>query len=553
MYDSNNLAHKYKWKRKFFTIYKQGVLLSDNESIPNIPYLTYLDLNKFSLHITLFRTGENPNSSYIINFTNKFSWIFDCHDITKTGIYKNINQKVSNTNYSDLIKKNKFKISITCDLLKKTALIFVNQKLYEKAYLDTKTLSPAISLVNQDHDTQENNILLQKIKIYDGNKKLLFSVKYPPYAFLFRQLFLLSFIIGIALFFILAILQKKTLGKIFYHLLCLCLLEIFLRTTFTDENAKFHLYLIIKNLEWNIENTTNLLGNYNEKIHFTNKAGTIYPVVKPSSTKRIICLGSSSTAGAGLVDRKKAYPTLLEKKINFQKKEKHYEVINAGLGGHETFRISIYFKDILVRLKPDIVTIYLGRNDESMEKSKNLLTTYQKMQKIMQIHSDWITNQRLLLLSLDFRYPFKKIVHLYDFLHSSYIFTGLTNLRRKMFNQIYYLSNIKPLTSKTNEGIGEDSLYDIVNRCLQRNIKVLLIPELFNQKGDLTLEYSNYHKIMKRISQKYQDVYYLNLIKAFNNVPDKFLLFYDVVHPTEYGHKIIAEEIYRKLKEKKLI
>jgi len=87
-----------------------------------------------------------------------------------------------------------------------------------------------------------------------------------------------------------------------------------------------------------------------------------YPVEAPPKRApvRVVCLGGSSTGGAfqndDLAD---FYPARLAERLG-----QGVEVINQGTGGWNTLHIALFAEQSLARLQPDVVTVYVGVNDQ---------------------------------------------------------------------------------------------------------------------------------------------------------------------------------------------
>lgn len=86
-----------------------------------------------------------------------------------------------------------------------------------------------------------------------------------------------------------------------------------------------------------------------------------FPKEKAPGRRRIICLGSSSTFGAGLQHWSQTYPAKLEKMLHDDGHD--VEVINAGFGGYNSYQLWIYLSEVLIRLNPDLVIFYYGGNE----------------------------------------------------------------------------------------------------------------------------------------------------------------------------------------------
>jgi lysophospholipase L1-like esterase len=107
---------------------------------------------------------------------------------------------------------------------------------------------------------------------------------------------------------------------------------------------------------WILGEHTNLFGQYDDAVLFRiqNYTATQRKKLWP---KRLVCLGSSSTYGAGLADRTQAFPGVLDRLLP------EVEVINAGFGGYNAYQLSIYLEEVLLRLNPDVVVFYYGGNE----------------------------------------------------------------------------------------------------------------------------------------------------------------------------------------------
>lgn len=79
---------------------------------------------------------------------------------------------------------------------------------------------------------------------------------------------------------------------------------------------------------------------------------------------RIVALGSSSTQGAGASSPKMCYPAQLEAELNRRfHPDKHFEVINLGVGGEMASDMLARIDSEVLSLKPDLVIWQTGVND----------------------------------------------------------------------------------------------------------------------------------------------------------------------------------------------
>ena len=79
---------------------------------------------------------------------------------------------------------------------------------------------------------------------------------------------------------------------------------------------------------------------------------------------RVVALGSSSTQGAGASSPKMCYPAQLEAELNRRfNPDKHFEVMNLGVGGQMASHMLARIDSDVLPLKPDLVLWQTGVND----------------------------------------------------------------------------------------------------------------------------------------------------------------------------------------------
>lgn len=511
-----------------------------------------VSFNRYNIKISLL----NIDDMLEIEFCNNYSWILNRHNISPalTGFYhridKNRKEYVSEVNYRDLLFSSKIQdesrapilkkidILLACDLIEKTANIYINNNFYEKILLDGKQINYFVSL-----NSTSNITTLKKIQIYSKNGDILFSGNYA-FLFFYKTISQILFSLGLAVFCAFLFLERRIVIKFVYLISILFLFEIFLRTTEAD-NPNFN----IRKMEarWDFEKTTNLFGKYNNpasiEISDGDRAPKIYSTAKPANTIRIICLGSSPLIGVGIQNKiNNIFPDILEKKINSEGK-KQCRVINRYLANSTINSVeqNIYLRDALLKLNPDIIIIYGILGDTKLEKADEIL--YKKARKLLEEHPDWIRNSRLLYMALEFKNPIKEVVYLYNFLYKSYLFMGIENIRKRVFNKLFYADE------ELSGEISEFSFKKTLSLCKERNLKIFLIPQFdfVNFESDPNTKIK-----MGEIIKENKGIYYLDLQDAFA-MNRNFLLAYDRSHPSEYGHMVIAEEIYRRLIKEGLI
>ncbi|HEY3175609.1 MAG TPA: GDSL-type esterase/lipase family protein [Candidatus Polarisedimenticolia bacterium] len=87
------------------------------------------------------------------------------------------------------------------------------------------------------------------------------------------------------------------------------------------------------------------------------------PAEKAEGSVRILCVGGSTTFGAGIVGDEKTWPARLEARLLEMRPDLRIEVWNAGVPGHTTAENVIYLSLRLIDFAPDLVILYEGYND----------------------------------------------------------------------------------------------------------------------------------------------------------------------------------------------
>ncbi|MFH1385362.1 MAG: SGNH/GDSL hydrolase family protein [Candidatus Omnitrophota bacterium] len=301
-------------------------------------------------------------------------------------------------------------------------------------------------------------------------------------------------------------------------------------------------------IRWNIERHTNLFQNhtYNTSEIFFNPKNEYkikHIVRKPSDTVRIICLGTSSTQGW---PNAISYPQILEELLKKNLKQKNlknsktYEVINAGVGGYNSFKVLIYFKDILLKFNPDIVTLYLGSNDSNYPSCNNLTDkdVYEYIKTSVNKYPSVNSNYNLTtFLSLS---PFVANDVTYKILKQLY----KSRLFFAVSNGVGYLKNkIKNKNvMEVPPDLFKEVLTEFVTLAKNNNFTLVIIPEAHSLSEPEILQQIS---IMEEIASRY-NIRLIDVQSVLRRSRDK-KVFHDYVHPTVLGHKIIAQEIYESL------
>lgn len=164
---------------------------------------------------------------------------------------------------------------------------------------------------------------------------------------------------------------------------------------------------------WEFEKHTNLLGLYDTATEIRIKGRTV-ACDRPAGKKRVICLGSSPVYGQGLADRSRAFPGVLGERFP------DIEVINAGIGGYNSFQLLVFLRDLLLKLKPDLVIFYYGGTEGVGESGKEF---YRRATEIVrELKARGITDPRTVKFAVGYGTSNRAALALYRLLDMSRVF-----------------------------------------------------------------------------------------------------------------------------------
>lgn len=135
-----------------------------------------------------------------------------------------------------------------------------------------------------------------------------------------------------------------------------------------------------------------------------------FAVPKPAGTKRVVCIGTSSTWGYGLTPRSgQDYPTILETLLSDGSLDHPVEVINAGIPGSNGASLYRFLRDALEPFGADVLTVSLYFNDSFAHTQWDQESYYEKVvsaSPLARLPIDYLTRRRLrqgtqLLVALD--------------------------------------------------------------------------------------------------------------------------------------------------------
>lgn len=279
--------------------------------------------------------------------------------------------------------------------------------------------------------------------------------------------------------------------------------------------------------------------------------------VEKKSDFRIISFGGSTTMGLESPDNF-TYPDLLEKK--FKNNNFNVDVLNFGFSSKSLNFIRELFFSEAIKYNPDIITIYSARNSIMYDSIGTKLKMGEiKFKNLERLNLYLLKNimsyrlmQKIFNKFLSFTIDSKKIVSPYD---------------KKVNHNIYYFEKQYPETI--------NQIIDYANRF---NIKVVLIKQAIYidpkvqkiMKGKDLNELIDLFREIRTNSEfkmEYKDIFWILTVSILNKHLDSFentknvkivdpfdaLMknknnFTDYLHLSVNGNKVLAEEIYKKVK-----
>jgi lysophospholipase L1-like esterase len=316
-----------------------------------------------------------------------------------------------------------------------------------------------------------------------------------------------------------------------YNAVCLCMVgailmltEMGVRATSLNRKWSPEIEKKYRLVDWWIEENS---LPYQQGMQFK---GIAHLTEKDKNTFRIISLGDSVTWGWPIENPEDVYPAILETVLNEYRPERRYEVINAGVVGWTSFQGLACFKKYLLRYHPDLVLISFGPNDCIDNEDEGLLWTDKEY---------W---SRINSLNKNFT-----VTRLLNYLDRIRLYRGLKRFISylKIRNTSYEPNYRVPLED------FKENLEEFIRVGEENNIKVLFMYVVYNPLNPDAADIDKYYRVMEAVAKENR-IGIVDTITLFEKQSCN-VLFLDLDHPTELGHRLIAEEIYKTLIGEKLI
>ena len=273
-------------------------------------------------------------------------------------------------------------------------------------------------------------------------------------------------------------------------------------------------------------------------IHINNIGfrGPDVSLIKPENTYRVFMIGGSTTFGSASTSDRTTIPGYLQHKFNSEITETNIEVINAGISGAFSFTEIQLLKNKIFDYEPDLIIVYDGVNDvvkqyptndhifdekkESgfFEEIANLLSNYRTIQIF----------QKFLLYSNTQEWNERLIYELEE-----YDVDKKVQIWKNNWNEICQISKEKDfdmlITIHPIAGTSERSLTDFERM------------KFIQSDGQKVVNYLNtYALALEQLDPRCENVE--DLRHVFDGVEGP--VFYDYIHVTDRGNKIVAEKLF---------
>ncbi len=296
------------------------------------------------------------------------------------------------------------------------------------------------------------------------------------------------------------------------------------------------------------------LPDFNMDIKTNSMGLRDYEFNSSANRMTMLGLGDSMQFGFG-VQMEETYLKLLEKKLNQEKTDKKYSVINAGISGYGTKQESIYFKDNALKFNPEAVFIsfYIGNDfaDNVASCSYSVKDGY--------LVQKGVSSFRIFLNKLN-TYCFIKKRALGIPIIKNWLYK---NPDISSINEMFYQNYSEHMQEEVDA--TQAALHDIneISRINKIKPVLIIIPHRAqveertrNKIQDAMHDYDfdKPNKVLKDYA-KYEGFYVIDVTPAFRYADKNGIkLYFDTDnHINKGGHKLIAEILYDELIKSRII
>jgi lysophospholipase L1-like esterase len=289
--------------------------------------------------------------------------------------------------------------------------------------------------------------------------------------------------------------------------------------------------------DWRIDRYTNFLGNNADLAQIPTATGST-PAKKAEGLKRIVCLGTSTTA-PGRIEN--VYPQRLEKILK-ETLPGGFEVINGGMPGGDDLQIYIYLRDILMQSAPDMVIYYFGRLDPEPKETRR---NFRRINSIMEQLGDADPARRAQSVAAGSASTWAIFGHR---ISKRLVMAAAARRAYKQAHEVRAHLRLEaqgPAAKRQRLELNpsfEDVLSRMARLCAERGVTFIMIPQIARNA-----EYSDgvYSSIMT-LQDRRDNAVLMNIRDEFKN---RFTgdLFYEYTYMSAEGHDFMAQVLAEKL------
>ena len=278
-------------------------------------------------------------------------------------------------------------------------------------------------------------------------------------------------------------------------------------------------------------------------IHINNVGfrGSDFSPIKPENTYRIFMIGGSTTFGSASTSDSTTIPSYLQQKFNNENSEVNIEIINAGISGAFSFTEIQLLKNKIFGYEPDLIIVYDGVNDVTEQyPTDNYLFEEKKKNSFFEEIANLLSNyrtiqvfQKFLLYSNDQEWNERLIYELEE-----YDIDKKAQIWKNNWNEICQISKEKDfemlITIHPIAGTSDRKLTDFERM------------KFIQHDGQKIINYLGaYALALEKLDPSCDNV--ADLRNVFNGIDGP--LFYDHVHVSDRGNKIVAEKLFELTKQ----
>jgi lysophospholipase L1-like esterase len=299
---------------------------------------------------------------------------------------------------------------------------------------------------------------------------------------------------------------------------------------------------------------------------------------KNKDTFRIICMGDSSTFGMEVFEQD-AYPAVLQKLLSEKYPNRKIQVVNAGSTGYSSFQGLMLLKHDILHFTTDYITIFYGICDSSTPHSRGNLTDMDyynfNNSKVGKTREFLLHSKIYILIEKGIVYIAKKLKR---FSSSDDKSEGLkrivtrvpVNQTEEDFKEMIELikkAGVKPIIINhywlDNKGGISNTPYNQVMEKIGKEKDVIVIntEKVFSEAYARLSSDANYYFKMKALfpysfsnegTKSFLETFYIGVFqpkeKSDTLITDAEAPLHGKVHPTEFGHYLIAEALMNNIK-----